>query len=617
MSLAASLRGLGAVVRLLPRLGRARSALFAAGCVIAAVLPVAAVVAMGMLVGSIPATVRGGLDSAAGRSTLGLLVAVAVLMLSARAVFTLLDTLATVIGRDLELYLQDRLIAAVGRPTGIGHVESDEVLAALRVARRLGLDLNRPERAVHGLADLVPSWITALVASAVLVTFSWWLGLLWLVSWPVLVGLMQAEYVRIGRATYDRSADFAEAEYLRDLAITAPPAKEIRIWRMLHWILDRFDAAWDASMAPLRQTRRMRKRIAWGCAAYVAALFTLTLIELVQAGLAGTIGFGALGVYMLACRSVAEFRAFDDANVFVALAAVSVPRMLSLDAALTGDAPPPAAAPLPDDAPRVGVVFDNVSFVYPGAGRPTLDGVTLHVPAGSSLAIVGRNGAGKTSLIKLLCGFYRPCAGRIEVDGLDLAEVDPVSWRRHVSVLFQDFTRYHLSVRENITLGAPEIAADEAKVWAVCDRLGIRQLVESLPDGLDTVVSSEYHAGIDLSGGQQQRLALARALFAVEAGAKVLILDEPAAALDVRAEAGLYERFLDITAGLTTILISHRYSTVRRADSIAVLDGGRIRELGSHEQLMASGGLYSRSFSLQARRVSVDAAGDTALAEER
>jgi ABC-type multidrug transport system fused ATPase/permease subunit len=606
VSLAESARGLVAVIRLLPRLGRLRAMLFAAGCLAAAALPVSTVVAMGFLIGSVAAAVDDGPTAPAGLSTVAWLVVASLLMLSMRAVGGLLVALAVVLGRDLELYLQDHLIRSVGAPPGIEHVESEELLASLRIARRLGLDLNRPEQAVQGLAALVPSWLTALGAAVVLMFFSPWLGLLWLVSWPVLVILMQTEYVRIGRATYNRSTEFAEAEYVRDLAITAGPAKEVRIWGMLRWLLGRFDRAWDDSMGPIRR-RRMRKRVALGCTAYVAVLFTLTMVSLVDAGLKGAVGLGALGVYMVACRAIAEFSAFDDANVFVALAAVSVPRMLSLGSRQPSAPTRSATRSLPAGAPRFRLAFEDLRFWYPGAERPTLEGLSLEVPAGSSVAIVGRNGAGKTSLIKLLCGFYPPERGTITVDGVDLAEIDPADWRRHVSVLFQDFTRYHLSVRDNVTLGAPQHASDEASVWSVCERLGVRELVESLPHGLDTVLSKEYSGGVDLSGGQWQRIALARALFAVEAGARLLILDEPAAALDVRAEAELYERFLDITAGLTTILISHRYSTVRQADRIAVLAGGRIAELGNHEELMALGGQYSRSFSLQAQRVGVGA----------
>ncbi|HEY2795016.1 MAG TPA: ABC transporter ATP-binding protein [Micromonosporaceae bacterium] len=596
-SLVSSARGVLAVIRLLPRISRRRTTQFWAGCIGAAILPVATVIAMGLLIGSVVRTNYGGASTAVW------LVAVVVLTLATRGVRGLLDTLAVVLGRELELYLQDHLIATVAAPVGIEHVDREDLLTSLRTARRLGLDLDRPERAVQGLAELAPSWLSAAGAAIVLITFSWWLGLLWLVSWPVLVILMQTEYVRIGRATYDRSREFAEAEYLRDLAISAEPAKEIRIWGMLRWLLDRFDQAWDNTMEPIRQTRRLRKRVVVGTTAYLAVLFTATLVMLVRAGLHGAIGIGALGVYLMVSRTLAQFDAFDDANVYLALSAVSVPRILALERQLPTVSGPSGTRTLPAAAPERQLAFTDVRFSYPRAERPTLDGLSLSIPAGSSLAIVGRNGAGKTSLIKLLCGFYRPECGTITVDGVDLATVDAVDWRNHVSVLFQDFTRYHLSMRENITLGAPAYANNEKMISDACERLGLEDLIASLPYGLDTVLSKEYSHGIDLSGGQWQQVALARAMFAVEAGARILILDEPAAALDVRAEAALYSRFLDITSGLTTVVISHRYSTVRQADRIAVLDRGRIVELGSHEELMAADGRYSRSFALQAQRI--------------
>lgn len=607
-SLPPAVHGLLTVVRLLPRIDRRGAALFWLSCVAAAALPLGAVVAMGALIGSAAEAAGDGLDSPGGHRSLLLLGAVAVLMLAGAVNGVALSTLATALGREVELHLQDRLIGAVAAPSGIAHVESERVLSSLRIARRLGLDLNRPERAVQGIAGIVPTWLTALGASAVLMAFSWWLGGLWLLSWPVLVLLMQREYVRSGKATYDRSTDLAEAEYLRDLAITPEAAKELRVWGMLPWLVRRFDDAWNGTMASLKRLRRVRKRVVVGVTAYIAALFALTLLMLVDAGLSGLIGLGALGVYLVACRAIAEFKAFDDANVFIALAAVSVPQALELETRLRNEAGTDGGAEPDPDSPREEIRFSGVRFAYPGTGHRVLDGLDLSIPAGSSTAIVGVNGAGKTSLVKLLCGFYAPDAGTVAVDGTDVREFDQDRWRRQISVLFQDFSRYHLTVRENITLGAPHRADDEDAVWAAIDRLGFRETVESLPSGLDTVLAKEYTGGVDLSGGQWQRVALARAFFAVEAGAKILVLDEPTAALDVRAEAELYDRFLDITVGLTTIVISHRYSTVRRADRIVVLDGGRVAETGGHDELMAARGRYHRSFTLQARRLAAGAA---------
>ena len=245
---------------------------------------------------------------------------------------------------------------------------------------------------------------------------------------------------------------------------------------------------------------------------------------------------------------------------------------------------------------------------YPGQKGEALSHVDLHIPAGRSLAIVGANGAGKTTLVKLLCGLYRPTAGRVSVDGIDLDHIEPESWQRRVAAIYQDFARLHLSARDNVGMGSiellngPDVGKTARALRLAAERAGILDVVESLPEGWDTILSREYEGGVDLSGGQWQRIALARALFAVEGGARVLVLDEPTANLDVRAEAQLYDRFLEITAGLTTVLISHRFSTVRRADHIVVLERGTIVERGTHDELVALGGRYAEMFRLQAER---------------
>jgi ABC-type multidrug transport system fused ATPase/permease subunit len=215
------------------------------------------------------------------------------------------------------------------------------------------------------------------------------------------------------------------------------------------------------------------------------------------------------------------------------------------------------------------------------------------IPAGSSLAIVGQNGAGKTTLAKLLCRLYDPQAGAIEVDGVDLRELDIQAWRSRVTAVFQDFIRFELPLRDNVApRGAPESA-----VLAALDEAGARQLAD-----LDTVLARGYDGGTDLSGGQWQRIALARALCSIQLGAGVVLLDEPTAQLDVRGEAEIFDRILTATRDCTTILISHRFSTVRHADRICVLEHGRVIELGSHAELMALGGRYRTMFELQAER---------------
>jgi ABC-type multidrug transport system fused ATPase/permease subunit len=241
--------------------------------------------------------------------------------------------------------------------------------------------------------------------------------------------------------------------------------------------------------------------------------------------------------------------------------------------------------------------FRNVRFAYEPAAAPVLDGFDLTIPAGSSLAIVGQNGAGKTTLAKLLCRLYDPQEGVIEIDGVDLRELDIEGWRSRVTAVFQDFIRFELSLRDNISpSGAPD-----SDIQAALAEAGASNLAS-----LATPLAKGYEGGTDLSGGQWQRIALARALCAVRLGAGLVLLDEPTAQLDVRGEAEIFERVLAATRQATTILISHRFSTVRHADRICVLERGRVIELGTHDELMALGGRYHTMFELQASRFGGD-----------
>jgi ABC-type multidrug transport system fused ATPase/permease subunit len=250
----------------------------------------------------------------------------------------------------------------------------------------------------------------------------------------------------------------------------------------------------------------------------------------------------------------------------------------------------------------------DVTFAYPAAPqRPVLAGLDLEIPAGSSLAIVGQNGAGKTTLAKLLCRLYDPQSGAIEVDGVDLRDLDLASWRRRVTAVFQDFVRFELSLRENVAprAGAEATSPTSAQTSAELDELIMAALADAGAHGLaglDTVLAKGYSGGTELSGGQWQRVALARALAAVRLGAGLVLLDEPTAQLDVRGEAEIFERILAATRSCTTILISHRFSTVRHVDRIAVVENGVVAELGSHDELMAQRGRYWTMFTLQAQR---------------
>ncbi|WP_432889810.1 ABC transporter ATP-binding protein [Kribbella sp. CA-245084] len=572
-----------------------RSGVAGTAVLVAAVVPVLIAVCTGMLIGSIPAAAEGGFSSGSGRRTLTLLGVVAGLILLQRIVQPLLRLLMTGLGRDLDRHLQEVVMAAVARPPGIGHLDDPSVQADIRIARGLGLESSRPSRAVEALPEVLAPSLQALGAAAVLSAFHWWLGVAWLLAWPVLFYLMQREYVRVGQLGYGQSQALRRAEYLRDLAFAPGTAKELRLWGMLDWLIDRFDSTWQASMIPVWRVRRPRLLLVSVITTTIVLLNLGSYGLLAFAGARGDIALGALAVYLQALSTANGYPAFSDANAHLAFAAVSVPKVLELDGRLIADGSSGKDA----HAPRGEICFSGVGFRYPGTQRNALGPIDLTIAAGQSLAIVGDNGSGKTTLVKLLCRLYEPTAGSITVDGQPLDGLDPAAWRSKVAVLFQDFTRYHLSVRDNVALGASD--ADELMLRAAV-KAGAIELVESLPHGWDTILSREYEGGVDLSGGQWQRIALARALYAVETGAQVLILDEPTAALDVRAEADLYQRFLELTAGLTTVVISHRFSTVRRAERIVVLADGGIVEDGSHDELLATDGRYAYMFRLQAER---------------
>jgi ATP-binding cassette subfamily B protein len=251
-----------------------------------------------------------------------------------------------------------------------------------------------------------------------------------------------------------------------------------------------------------------------------------------------------------------------------------------------------------------GIVFDRVSFRYPGTDRWALRDVSFRIPAGSVIALVGENGAGKTTLVKLLCRMYELTGGRILVDGVDLSEIDVDAWRARLSAAFQDFARFELPALHAVGIGDLARADDGAAVRGALERAGANGVLDALPAGLDTQLGSRWEGGVDLSTGQWQKLALGRAL--MRRDPLVVFFDEPTASLDALAEHALFQRYAHearsgASRGAVTVLVSHRFSTVRSADLILVVDGGGIAELGAHDELLRRAGLYAELYTMQAR----------------
>ncbi|HEX3621434.1 MAG TPA: ABC transporter ATP-binding protein [Acidimicrobiales bacterium] len=410
--------------------------------------------------------------------------------------------------------------------------------------------------------------------------------------------------VRIGAVRASQAGGRA-SRYTSGLANTPPSAKEVRLFGLLEWLVARFRGQWDALVSARLAAGR------WAISRMVALILGLTpvavaaFVVLARRGLDGATGARGLTVALQAV--VAMFVLLDqrsDDGYQLDFGLESLAALREVEAGV-GDATSAGGGSDAAGLPVTAIRFEEVDFAYPG-GREILKGLDLTIAAGSSLAIVGGNGAGKTTLVKLLAGLYEPDAGAITVDGIPLRTFDVASWRRRLAVIFQDFVRYELSAADNVGLagvgGHPEREHRADALDTAAARAGAFDVVARLPLGWQTPLGRQYAGGADLSGGEWQRIALARALFAVESGAGVLVLDEPTANLDVRAEAELFDRFLELTTGLTTILISHRFSTVRRADRICVLEHGRVVEDGSHEELVAADGRYCQLFQLQATR---------------
>jgi ATP-binding cassette subfamily B protein len=563
-------------------------------------VPAATIVATGLMIGSLPATAHAGLESAAGHSTVTALGMWAALMMLGEIGPRLLTATATSAASRIESRVQQRVIAALGRPWSIAHLEDPKTADLLSQVSGLGVGAIGPGAAISGLVTMrIPTILRSVTSGALLFAYSWPAALLLFAAQFVFVRQIRRSWVEDARSILGKTDAVRRADYYRELALGAATAKEMRVLSLHGWLGERLGREWKSRL--FQDWKHRRGDMIGGVAGAIAASLAGLVVygALANDAARGVITLGALLIYLRSAQAIAGW-GLSNADYAIEYGAAAVPALRKLEA-MTAVGPQTAPKALPLDAPSREIRFENVSFAY-GAGAPVLSGLSLSIPAGTSLAIVGLNGAGKTTLVKLLARLYDPTSGAVTIDGVDLREVDPDAWRGQVAAIFQDFLRFGLSARDNIGFGGLRLSGDETALARAAEKAGVLERIRALPRGWDTPLMRQFTDGADLSGGEWQRVALARALMAVEAGARLLILDEPTAALDVRAEAEIYERFLELTRGLTTILISHRFSTVRRADRICVLEHGAVAELGSHAELVALGGKYAELFLLQSQR---------------
>jgi len=550
-----------------------------------ALVPAGLAIATGLLVGR----VQDGADLTTP------LVVFGVVFTASQVAPPLHQVVGALLGHHFSSVLNDRLMLATLGPEGVGHLERGDLTNDLTTARDFDLGWTGPPMFMN--MDFIAQGLTMLlggVASAlVLFGFAWWAPLLLLLAWGSTHWLLRESGVWRDRNTDEVKSARRHTDYAYDLATEPAAAKEVRLFGLAPWLLERFTRHRLHLHQLQYDATRLRERSLTGALLIVLAANGALFVVLARQGYAGTIDLQSVVTYAGAAfgASAIAFGGLSWALDGAAAPVVAIERLETEMASAGALRRTGGAVATPARAPEIR--FRDVTFTYPTGSRPVLEHLDLTIPAGASLAIVGQNGAGKTTIAKLLCRLYDPDSGSIEVDGVDLRDLDLADWRAHLAAVFQDFVRYELPLRDNVApLGATTDVLTDA-----LDQAGALDLAD-----LDTPLAKGYPGGIDLSGGQWQRVALARAIARVGTGATVVLLDEPTAMLDVRGESEIFRRILGATSGATSILVSHRFSTVRRAELICVVEHGRAIELGSHDELMALRGRYHTMYDLQASR---------------
>lgn len=506
-----------------------------------------------------------------------------------RGLFLLRSLLGARLGLDVNVAILEKALHLA-----LPQFEDAEFYDRLTRARREAS--SRPVAMVTDSLQFFQNALTLLGYIGLLVAYSGWMvGALILAAVPATLVEMRFSSTAFRLRNW-RSPDTRKLNYLEYVLANDENVKEVKLFGLGPLLLGRYRDLGEMFYEEDKRLSVRRSIWAYLLSLLATAVFYGGYLSLALAAAAGRLTLGDLTLYIVAFRQGQQ--AFQSCLTAISSLYEHNLYMSNLFAFLAIETPVRALLGDKPSAPGEGIRFENVGFRYPGRDEWALREITLSIPPKQSLALVGHNGAGKSTFIKLLCGFYQPTEGRILLDGRDLRDWDENALRHRISAVFQDFNQYQFSLRENVGFGDVDHLAEDARVQRAIERGGAEAVIAEMPQGLETQLGRWFIKGVELSGGQWQKIALARAFMREEAD--ILILDEPTAALDAEAERAVFDRFRTLARERTSLLISHRFPTVRMADRIVVIEQGRILEQGNHQSLLAANGRYAHLFKLQA-----------------
>jgi ATP-binding cassette, subfamily B, bacterial len=595
-----------ALLRLLGPLGLPAAGALGAAMLLATLVSPSTAWLVGLVVARLASVLR---DHRGVEPVIAPLVATGIMLTLDMSVQSLLTPLRQWAVRRINGGLRQDLRLRMAEPATVHHLE-DASVRALADLPLQDIPNDNIGEGVEGQLWLLARFAGAFASAALIAWFfSPLAALIELACMVTQRALLRRQYTGIAPEMADITTADRGAAYWRDIVGGPAGAKEIRVFGFSEWSVREF---LDTRRIWLSLFERIaRKDVVphqWATFLLSAAGVGLPFAALMYTAVSGHISVAHLAVTLGSIVNLMQIGNMGFEAFGIERAVAYLPEITAGNgrggAGRMGDiaCAPPGPGTSPDQRRGVRITFEKVWFRYPGGSADILRGLDLDIEAGESVALVGRNGAGKTTLLKLLAGFYKPTSGRILVDGTDLHDTDLARWRQRLGVVQQDFTRFELPAEDNISLGRARSPEGRAAVRRAAAAAGATDVIEHLPAAWDTVLSLGYRGGAELSGGQWQRIGLARALYAAQVGADLLVLDEPTANLDVAAETALFNTLLEQSPDLTMVVVSHRFSTVRQAARIVVLDGGIVVEDGSHDALLGDRGLYARLYEMQAGR---------------